>query len=71
MKKIIPLLFVITSLTVAEEVSVYGASNQDSSYGLSASEKHILKNQSNMALPRIYRAVAAIIFSKINKETYL
>ena len=48
MKKIIPLLFVITSLTVAEEVSVYGASNQDSSYGLSATEKHILKNQSNM-----------------------
>ena len=49
MKKIIPLLFVITSLTVAEEVSVYGASNQDSSYGLSASEKHILKNQSNIS----------------------
>ena len=48
MKKIIPLLFVITSLTVAEEVSVYGASNQDSSYGLSATEKHILKNQSNI-----------------------
>ena len=49
MKKIIHLLFVITSLTVAEEVSVYGASNQDSSYGLSASEKHILKNQSNIS----------------------
>ena len=49
MKKIIPLLFVITSLTVAEEVSVYGASNQDSSYGLSATEKHILKNQSNIS----------------------
>ncbi|PRM90523.1 hypothetical protein CJ671_01600 [Aliarcobacter cryaerophilus] len=49
MKKIIPLLFVITSLTVAEEVSVYGASNQDSSYGLSSSEKHILKNQSNIS----------------------
>ena len=49
MKKIIPLLLVITSLTVAEEVSVYGASNQDSSYGLSASEKHILKNQSNIS----------------------
>lgn len=49
MKKIIPLLFVITSLTVAEEVSVYGASNQDGSYGLSASEKHILKNQSNIS----------------------
>lgn len=49
MKRIIPLLFVITSLTVAEEVSVYGASNQDSSYGLSASEKHILKNQSNIS----------------------
>ena len=49
MKRIIHLLFVITSLTVAEEVSVYGASNQDSSYGLSASEKHILKNQSNIS----------------------
>ncbi|GAB1466114.1 hypothetical protein MASR2M54_16140 [Aliarcobacter cryaerophilus] len=49
MKKIIPLLFVITSLTVAEEVSVYGVSNQDSSYGLSATEKHILKNQSNIS----------------------
>lgn len=48
-EKIIPLLFVITSLTVAEEVSVYGASNQDSSYGLSATEKHILKNQSNIS----------------------
>lgn len=49
MKKIIPLLFVITSLTVAEEVSVYGASSQDNSYGLSATEKHILKNQSNIS----------------------
>ena len=29
MKKIIPLLFVITSLTVAEEVSVYGAKKEE------------------------------------------
>jgi len=39
----------MTSLTVAEEVSVYGASNSGSTYGLSSTEKHILKNQSNIS----------------------
>jgi len=43
-KYLLPLL-VVTSLTVAEEVSVYGAGgSSDSPYGLSSSEKHILKN---------------------------
>ena len=50
MKKIIPLLFVITSLTVAEEVSVYGSNDpsENGSYGLNSSEKHILKNQASI-----------------------
>ena len=47
-KYLLPFI-VATSLTAAQEVSVYGASNQDSSYGLSATEKHILKNQSNIS----------------------
>lgn len=49
-KYLLPLL-VVTSLTVAEEVSVYGAGslNADSPYGLSSSEKHILKNQTNIS----------------------
>ncbi|WP_418179859.1 tetratricopeptide repeat protein [Aliarcobacter lanthieri] len=49
MKKILPLLLVISSLTVAEEVSVYGGAKSDSSYGLTSTEKHILKNQSNIS----------------------
>ena len=48
-KYLLPLL-VVTSLTVAEEVSVYGAGgSSDSPYGLSSSEKHILKNQTNIS----------------------
>ncbi|RBQ31187.1 tetratricopeptide repeat protein [Aliarcobacter vitoriensis] len=49
MKKILPLLLVISSLTVAEEVSVYGGAKSNSSYGLTSTEKHILKNQSNIS----------------------
>lgn len=38
-----------SSLAVAEEVSVYGSSSGgNSSYGLNSSEKHILKNQTNI-----------------------
>lgn len=38
-----------SSLAVAEEVSVYGSSSDgNSSYGLNSSEKHILKNQTNI-----------------------
>ncbi len=48
-KYILALLFA-SSLTVAEEVSVFGAGNLDSKnpYGLNSSEKHILKNQKNI-----------------------
>lgn len=43
-------LFIVTSITVAQEVSVYDRSDSDgsNSYGLSSSEKHILKNQTNI-----------------------
>src|SRR5574344_820326 len=41
-------LLVVSSISVAEEVSVYGNSNS-SSYGLSSTEKHIMKNQSNIS----------------------
>ena len=47
MKKYSPLLFVITSLTVAEEVSVYGDSS--ASYNLTSTEKHILKTQTSVS----------------------
>ena len=47
-KYLLPLL-VVSSLTVAEEVSVYGGSNANSPYGLNSSEKHILKNQTNIS----------------------
>ncbi len=64
MKKIIPLLFVIISLTVAEEVSVYWASFYYSSYGLSATEKHILKNQSNISnLPSKLEEIDSLVKS--------
>ena len=46
-KYFLPLL-VVSSISVAEEVSVYGNSN-NSSYGLSSTEKHIMKNQSNIS----------------------
>ncbi|WP_198305376.1 tetratricopeptide repeat protein [Arcobacter vandammei] len=41
-------LLVVSSISVAEEVSVYGNSSS-SSYGLSSTEKHIMKNQSNIS----------------------
>lgn len=47
MNKYLLSLLVVSSLTVAEEVSVYDAGS--GSYGLSSSEKHILKNQSNIS----------------------
>ena len=46
-KYFIPLL-VVSSISVAEEVSVYGNSSS-SSYGLSSTEKHIMKNQSSIS----------------------
>lgn len=46
-KYLLPLL-VVSSISVAEEVSVYGNSSS-SSYGLSSTEKHIIKNQSNIS----------------------
>lgn len=46
MKKYFSLFLVISSLTVAEEVSVYGDSN---SYNLNSTEKHILKTQANVS----------------------
>ncbi len=48
-KYLLPLL-VVTSLTVAQEVSVYdgGDSGSANSYGLNSSEKHILKNQASI-----------------------
>lgn len=49
MKKTLTLLLVISSLTVADEVSVYGGAKSSSSYGLTSTEKHILKNQSNIS----------------------
>lgn len=47
MKKYLPLLLVVTSLTVAEEVSVYGDSS--ASYNLTSTEKHILKTQTSVS----------------------
>ena len=47
MKKYSPLLLVVTSLTVAEEVSVYGDSS--ASYNLTSTEKHILKTQTSVS----------------------
>ena len=48
-KYLLPLL-VASSLTVAEEVSVYGGNlNANNPYGLNSSEKHILKNQTNIS----------------------
>ena len=47
MKKYLPLLLVVTSLTVAEEVSVYGDSS--ASYSLTSTEKHILKTQTSVS----------------------
>lgn len=47
MKKYFSLLLVVASLTVAEEVSVYGDSS--SSYNLTSTEKHILKTQTNVS----------------------
>ena len=48
-KYLLPLL-VVTSLTAAQEVSVYdsGDSGSANSYGLNSSEKHILKNQASI-----------------------
>ncbi len=46
-KYLLPLL-VVSTISVAEEVSVYGNSG-NSSYGLSSTEKHIMKNQSNIS----------------------
>jgi TolA-binding protein len=46
MKKYFSLLLVLASLTVAQEVSVYGDSN---SYNLNSTEKHILKTQASVS----------------------
>ena len=50
MTKYLLSFLVASSLTVAQEVSVFesGDSNGNGSYGLNSSEKHILKNQSNI-----------------------
>ncbi|HJE02338.1 tol-pal system protein YbgF [Aliarcobacter thereius] len=47
MKKLL-LLLVIASIAVTKEVSVYEAT-KESTYGLTNTEKHILKNQSNIS----------------------
>ena len=47
MNKILLSLFIVSSLTVAEEVSVYG-SDSAGQYGLNSSEKLLLKNQNNI-----------------------
>ena len=47
MKKYLPLLLVVTSLTVAEELSVYGDSS--ASYNFTSTEKHILKTQTSVS----------------------
>lgn len=47
-KYLLPLL-VVSTISIASEVSVYGNSNSNSSYGLSNTEKHIMKNQSNIS----------------------
>jgi len=49
MKKVLLLLLVISSLTVAQEVSVYDGAKSNNSYGLTTAEKHIVKNQSNIS----------------------
>ena len=50
MTKYLLSFLVASSLTVAQEVSVFesGDSNGNGSYGLNSSEKHILKNQTNI-----------------------
>ena len=50
MTKYLLSFLVATSLTVAQEVSVYESSSSDGngSYGLNSSEKHILKNQASI-----------------------
>lgn len=47
-KYLLPLL-VVSTISIASEVSVYGNSHSNSSYGLSNTEKHIMKNQSNIS----------------------
>ena len=50
MTKYLLSFLIVSSLTVAEEVSVYGSndSSENGSYGLNSSEKHILKNQASI-----------------------
>ena len=50
MTKYLLSFLIVSSLTVAEEVSVYGSSDSsdNGSYGLNSSEKHILKNQASI-----------------------
>lgn len=50
MTKYLLSFLVVSSLAVAQEVSVYGSSDSSgsSSYGLTSSEKHILKNQESI-----------------------
>ena len=50
MTKYLLSFLIVSSLTVAEEVSVYGSndSSGNGSYGLNSSEKHILKNQNSI-----------------------
>ena len=49
MTKYLLSFLIASSLTVAEEVSVYGSNDSgNSSYGLNSSEKHILKNQNSI-----------------------
>lgn len=50
MTKYLLSFLIVSSLAVAEEVSVYGSgdSGGNGSYGLNSSEKHILKNQASI-----------------------
>lgn len=49
MTKYLLSFLIASSLTVAEEVSVYGSNDSgNGSYGLNSSEKHILKNQNSI-----------------------
>lgn len=50
MKQIFKILLVVSPLLLANEPSVYGAGNLDASspYGLTSSEKHILKNKKHV-----------------------
>lgn len=52
MTKYLLSFLIVSSLAVAEEVSVYGSgdSSGSGSYGLNSSEKHILKNQASINL---------------------